>query len=172
MLAAFVVLLREGFEASLLVAIVLAYLTQIGHDKQRRQVWYGVGAAIAVSLVLGGILFATVGELEGPAEKIFESCALFLAVGFLTYMVLWMRRESRALAGNIMREVDSAVGRGGGIALALLVFIMVLREGIETSLFVFALRAPPPRSRRPSARRPASWRPSGWVTLCTPSGRG
>jgi high-affinity iron transporter len=138
-LAAFVVLLREGLEASLLVAIVLAYLTQIGHDKQRRQVWYGVGAAIAVSLVLGGFLFATVGELAGPAEKIFESCALFLAVGFLTYMVLWMRRESRALAGNIRREVDSAVGRGGGIALALLVFIMVLREGIETSLFVFGI---------------------------------
>ena len=139
MLAAFVVLLREGFEASLLVAIVLAYLTQIDHHKQRRQVWYGVGAAIAVSVVLAGFLFATVGELEGPAQKIFEACALFLAVGFLTYMVLWMRRESRALAGNIRREVDSAVGRGGGIALALLVFVMVLREGIETSLFVFGI---------------------------------
>jgi high-affinity iron transporter len=134
-----VVLLREGFEASLLVAIVLAYLTQIGRDKQRRQVWYGVGAAIGVSVVLGGFLFATVGELEGLAEKIFEACALFLAVGFLTYMVLWMRRESRALAGNIRREVDSAVGRGGGIALALLVFVMVLREGVETSLFVFGI---------------------------------
>ena len=139
MLAAFVVLFREGFEASLLVAIVLAYLAQIGHVKERRQVWYGVGAAVVVSLVLAGFLFATVGELEGPAEKIFEACALFLAVGFLTYMVLWMRRESRALAGNIRREVDSAVGRGGGLALAILVFIMVLREGIETSLFVFGI---------------------------------
>jgi high-affinity iron transporter len=99
-LAAFVVLFREGFEASLLVAIVLAYLSQTGHGKERRQVWYGVGAAIAVSLGLSGFLFATVGELEGPAEKIFEACALFLAVGFLTYMVLWMRRESRALAGT------------------------------------------------------------------------
>jgi high-affinity iron transporter len=137
-LAAFVVLLREGFEASLLVAIVLAYLTQIGYDKQRRQVWYGVGAAIVISLVLSGVLFATVGELEGPAEEIFEACALFLAVGFLTYMVIWMRRESRALAGNIRQEVDSAVGRGG-LALALLVFVMVLREGVETGLFVFGI---------------------------------
>ena len=76
---------------------------------------------------------------EGPAEKIFEACALFLAVGFLTYMVLWMRRESRALAGNIRRDVDSAVGRGGGLALASLVFIMVLREGVETGLFVFGI---------------------------------
>ena len=139
MFSAFVVLLREGFEASLLVAIVLAYLTQIDHHKQRRQVWYGVGAAISLSLVLAGVLFATAGELRGPAEKIFEACALFLAVGFLTYMVLWMRRESRALAGNIRREVDSAVGRGGGLALAILVFVMVLREGIETSLFVFGI---------------------------------
>ena len=63
MFAAFVVLLREGFEASLLVAIVLAYLTQIGHRKQRRQVWYGVGAAISLSLVLAGVLFATAGEI-------------------------------------------------------------------------------------------------------------
>jgi high-affinity iron transporter len=138
-LAAFVVLFREGFEASLLVAIVLAYLAQIGYGKERRQVWYGVGAAIAVSLGLSGFLFATVGELEGPAQKIFESCALFLAVGFLTYMVLWMRRESRALAGNIRRDVDSAVGKGGGLALASLVFIMVLREGVETGLFVFGI---------------------------------
>ena len=140
MLAAFVVLFREGFEASLLVAIVLAYLAQIGHGKERRrQVWYGVGAAIAVSLGLSGLLFVTGGELEGPAEKVFEACALFLAVGFLTYMVLWMRRESRALAGNIRRDVDSAVGEGGGLALASLVFIMVLREGVETGLFVFGI---------------------------------
>jgi high-affinity iron transporter len=138
-LAAFVVLLREGFEASLLVAIVLAYLTQIGYRKQRRQAWYGVGAAIAVSLGLAGFLFVTVGELEGPAEKIFEASAMFLAVGFLTYMVLWMRRESRALAGNIRRDVDGAVGRGGGVALASLVFVMVLREGVETGLFVFGI---------------------------------
>lgn len=139
MFAAFVVLLREGFEASLLVAIVLAYLTQIGRRGERRQVWYGVGAAISLSLALGGVLFATAAELEGPAEKIFEACALFLAVGFLTYMVLWMRRESRSIAGSIRREVDSAVGRGGGLALALLVFIMVLREGVETGLFIFGI---------------------------------
>ena len=112
MVAPFVVLFREGFETSLLVAIVLAYLVQIGHGKERRQVWYGVGVAIAVSLGLSGLLFATVGELAGPAEKIFQACALFLAVGFMTYMVLWMRRESRALAGNIRREVDRALSGG------------------------------------------------------------
>jgi high-affinity iron transporter len=139
MFAAFVVLLREGFEASLLVAIVLAYLTQIGRRDERRQVWYGVGTAILVSLVLSGVLFVTAGELRGPTERIFEACALFLAVGFLTYMVLWMRRESRSIAGNIRQDVDSAVGRGGGFALVLLAFVMVLREGIETGLFLFGI---------------------------------
>ncbi|AHY45769.1 High-affinity Fe2+/Pb2+ permease [Rubrobacter radiotolerans] len=139
MFAAFVVLLREGFEASLLVAIVLAYLTRIGRWKERRQVWFGVGAALVVSIVLGGVLFATARELSGPAEKLFEACALLLAVGFLTYMVLWMRRESRTISGSIRREVDSAVKRGSGFALALLVFVMVLREGVETGLFVFGI---------------------------------
>ena len=120
------------------MAIVLAYLTQIGRQEQRRQVWYGVGIAILISLGLSGLLFATVGELRGPTEKIFEACALFLAVGFLTYMILWMRRESRSIAGNIQRNVDTAVG-SGGLALAVLAFIMVLREGIETGLFIFGI---------------------------------
>lgn len=139
MVAAFVVLLREGFEASLLVAIVLAYLTQIDRRGERRQVWYGVGAAVAISLSLSGILFATAGELRGTAEKVFEASALFLAVGFLTYMVLWMRREARNIAGSIRRDVDGAVGKGSSLALAILVFVMVLREGIETGLFVFGI---------------------------------
>ena len=166
MFAAFVVLLREGFEASLLVAIVLAYLTQIDHHKQRRQVWYGVGAAILVSLVLSGVLFATVGELRGPSEKIFEACALFLAVGFLTYMVLWMRRESRSIAGNIRRDVDSAVGRGGGFALALLAFVMELRRDRDGPFRVRHNACLPPLQTGPSARTAASLRHVGIGTRC------
>lgn len=92
-----------------------------------------------MSAALGGILFVTAGELSGPAEKIFEACALFLAVGFLTYMVLWMRRESQNISGSIRRGVDSAVFKGGGLALTLLVFVMVLREGVETALFIFGI---------------------------------
>jgi high-affinity iron transporter len=136
---AFVTLLREGFEATLLVAIVLAYVVKIGRKEDFRLVWYGVSAAVAVSLGVAGALFATAGELEGTAEYVFEGTAMLVAVGFLTYMVLWMRRESRTLAQGIRRGVDSAVEQGSQLALISLVFVMVLREGIETALFIFGI---------------------------------
>jgi high-affinity iron transporter len=137
--SSFVTLLREGFEVTLLVAIVLAYLVKIERHEDIRQVWYGVGAALLVSLAVGGTLFATAGGLEGRAEQIFEGTAMWVAVGFLTYMILWMRRESRNVAQSIRQGIDSAVERGGRLALISLVFVMVLREGVETTLFVFGI---------------------------------
>jgi high-affinity iron transporter len=137
--SSFVTLLREGFEVTLLVAIVLTYLVKIDRRESIWQVWYGVGAALLVSLAVGGTLFVTAGELEGRPEQIFEGTAMWVAVGFLTYMILWMRRESRTVAQGIRRGVDSAVERGGSLALVSLVFVMVLREGVETALFVFGI---------------------------------
>jgi high-affinity iron transporter len=137
--AAFVTLLREGFEATLLIAIVLAYLVKIGHREDFRQVWYGVGAAVVVSLIAAGALFMTAGELEGTAEYVFEGTAMWVAVGFLTYMVLWMRRQSRTVAQGIRRGVDTAIEKGSRLALVSLVFVMVLREGVETGLFIFGI---------------------------------
>lgn len=139
MFGAFVTLLREGFEATLLIAIVLAYLVKIGRREDFRQVWYGVGAAVAVSLIVAAALFLTAGGLEGTAEYVFEGTAMWVAVGFLTYMVLWMRRESRTVAQGIRRGVDSAVETGSRLALMSLVFVMVVREGIETGLFIFGI---------------------------------
>jgi high-affinity iron transporter len=137
--SSFITLLREGFEVTLLVAIVLAYLVRIERREDIRQVWYGVGAALLVSLAVGGTLFATAGGLEGRAEQIFEGTAMWVAVGFLTFMILWMRRESRNVARSIRQGIDSAVERGGSLALVSLVFVMVLREGVETALFVFGI---------------------------------
>ncbi len=139
MFGAFVTLLREGFEATLLVAIVLAYLVKIGRREDFRQVWYGVGAAVAVSVIVAGALFVTAGELEGTAEYLFEGTAMWVAVGFLTYMVLWMRRESRTVAQGIRQGIDSAIEGGGRLALISLVFVMVVRGGIETGLFIFGI---------------------------------
>lgn len=138
-MGSFLIMLREGFEASLLVAIVLAYLAQTGRGKDARGVWYGVGAATVLSLVTAGALFATASGLSGEAGVLFKSGAMWLAVGFLTYMVLWMRRQSRTMAQGIRQNVDEAVDRGGMLALAMLVFVMVLREGVETGLFMFGI---------------------------------
>jgi high-affinity iron transporter len=137
--SSFVTLLREGFEVTLLVAIVLAYLVKIERREDFRLVWYGLGAALVVSLAVGAILFATAGGLEGRAEYIFEGTAMWVAVGFLTYMILWMRRESRTVARSIREGIDSALERGSSLALVSLVFVMALREGIETALFIFGI---------------------------------
>ena len=160
MLSSFVTLLREGFEVTLLVAIVLAYLVQIGRPENKRQVWYGVGAALLVSVVVGGTLFATVGGLEGRPEQIFEGVAMWVAVGFLTYMVLWMRRESRTVAQGIDEGGSTVPWKGvGSLALISLVFVMVVREGIETALFMFGI------ARTSEPRAGGSWR-GAWRRGC------
>ncbi len=139
MLGAFLLMLREGFEATLLIAIVLAYLAQIGHKEEARGVWYGVGAAVASSVAVAWVLFMTAGGLEGTAGALFKGGTMWVAVAFLTYMVLWMRRQSRTVASEIRRGVDSAVEKGSRLALATLVYAMVLREGVETGLFMFSV---------------------------------
>lgn len=138
-LGSFLVMLREGFEATLLVAIVLAYLSKTGHGEGFRGVWLGVGAALLVSLGVAGALFLTANELGGTAAALFKVGTMWLAVGFLTYMVLWMRRQARTVAQGIRKGVDEALEKGSVFALAGLVFVMVLREGLETGLFMFGL---------------------------------
>lgn len=134
--AAFILMLREGIEAALIVSIVLAYLRQLGRSDRATLVWWGTAAAVALSVVVGAIIFAAAGEFEGRAEQVFEGIVSLLAVGFLTWMIFWMRRQASRIKGEIHERVDSALG-GGGIGLATLAFAMVLREGIETALFLF-----------------------------------
>jgi high-affinity iron transporter len=135
--AAFIVTLREGLEAALIVSIILAYLRQLGRSDRSPLVWWGTAGAIAVSAVVGAIIFAVAGEFEGKAEEVFEGLVSLLAVGVLTWMVFWMRRQAARIRGEIQDKVDSAL-TGGGFALAGLAFVMVLREGIETALFLFS----------------------------------
>lgn len=139
MLGSFLVLFREGFEASLLVAIVVTYVAKVGRRGDTRAVWYGVGAAVLLSLVVGGVLFATSSGLGGRNGLIFNGVALWFAVGVLTYMVLWMKRQARTVGQDIRREVDEALKKGSLVALGALAFVMVLREGIETTLFMFGI---------------------------------
>ena len=137
-MGSFVIVLREGFEAALLVGLILGVLNKTGQREHTRYVWIGVGAALACAVVIGAILFAAVGELEGNAEKLYEGTAMLLAAAVVTWMVFWMRKQARTLGGHLRSQVSSAIVAGGGLALASVAFIGVAREGLESALFLFA----------------------------------
>lgn len=136
-MAAFLVMLREGVEAALVVAILLSYLRRLGRTAEAHRVWVGTAAAVLVSIATGAILFATVGELHGTAEQLTEGLIALSAAGLLTWMIFWMSRQSRALQGSLEARVDSALSTGG-IALAAVAFFAVVREGLESSLFLIS----------------------------------
>jgi high-affinity iron transporter len=136
MVPAFLITLREGLEAALIVGIVLSALRKLGQTERSRPVWVGVASAVAVSLVAGLVLQALGVAFEGRAEEIFEGVAMLVAAGVLTWMIFWMQRQGR----HIQAELESDVRRAGGSAWALfsLAFVAVVREGIETALFLTA----------------------------------
>src|SRR5918996_3205125 len=136
--AAFLITLREGMEAALIVAIILAYLRSVGRSDRSSLVWSGVGTAAAASLAAGAIIFVIAGGLPHTAGEIFEGVASFLAVGVLTWMIFWMRRNAIHLKGELQGKVDTALASGSSLALAALSFFVVVREGLETVLFLFS----------------------------------
>src|SRR3954467_3188909 len=137
-MGSFVIVLREGFEATLLIGLILGVLNKTGNRQHTRAVWVGVAAALASSVVIGAILFAAVGELTGQAERLYEGTAMLLAASVVTWMVFWMRKQARTLGGHLRSQVSSALVAGGGFALASVAFIGVAREGVESALFLFA----------------------------------
>ncbi len=139
MAASLLITLREGLEAALIVSIILAYLARTGNREQFRNVWAGVLGAIAVSLLTGAIVFTTAGSLGEKAEEIFEGIAMLIAVGILTYMIFWMRKISRHIRKELEAKIDTALKVGSTFALTSLVFVAVLREGLETVLFMFSV---------------------------------
>ena len=130
--------LREGVEATLIVSIILAYLAKTGNSRHFDKIWLGTGAAIAVSVAVGLILFVTIGGLEEPAEQIFEGAAMLLAAAVVTWMLFWMRRTAASVKGELQASVDRRLVEGSIWGLAVLAFTAVIREGIETSLFLMA----------------------------------
>jgi high-affinity iron transporter len=128
--------LREGVEAALIVAIVLAYVVKTGNGRHAGKIWLGAGGAIAVSALGGLALFLTVGSLQAPYEQIFEGATMLLAAGVVTWMLFWMRRQARGVKGELQSAVDRVLTEGSVWGLAALAFIAVIREGIETSLFL------------------------------------
>jgi high-affinity iron transporter len=134
--AGYVTGLREGVEAALIVSIILAYLAKTGNRQHFPKIWAGTIGAIAVSVVVGVLLFLTVGGLQEPYEQLFEAGAMILAAGVLTWMLFWMRRQARNVKGELQAAVDRVLSEGSGWGLGLLAFMAVIREGIETALFI------------------------------------
>ncbi len=135
---AFVITLREGLEAGLIVAIILAYLKSTNQRPHFRTVLIAALVAVAVSLAVGAAIFTIAGEFEGRAAEAFEGLAMLAAVGVLSWMIVWMKRQSAGIKKSLEREVAEAVGMGSVFALALIPFSAILREGLETAVFLFA----------------------------------
>ena len=138
MLPSYLLTLREGLEAALIIGIVLGALRKMKHEELALTVWMGTFSAIIISF-LGGIALTNFGlKLEGAFEEIFEGTTMLLAAAILSWMIFWMQRQSRTLKSDIENEVLQATAKTGTRALFWLAFFAVLREGIELALFLTA----------------------------------
>jgi high-affinity iron transporter len=136
--SSFLITLREGLEAGLIVAIILAYLKSTNQRPHFRTVLVAALAAVAISLAAGATIFAVAGEFEGRSAEAFEGGAMLLAVGVLSWMVVWMKRQAAGIKKTLETDIAQAIGVGSAFALALIPFTAILREGLETSVFLFA----------------------------------
>src|SRR5487761_365081 len=140
MIATLVIFMREGIEASMIVAILLAYLNRIGQRRYFRDVFIGVGAALALAAGGGIAAYLTIRQYDGSnVQTVFETGTYLLAAVVLTYMTFWMRGHARGLSGELRARADAALTRGARTGLALLAFQAVGREGLETVVFTLAI---------------------------------
>lgn len=130
--SSFIITLREGLEASLIIAILLTYLRKTGRQADSRSVWLGTAAATFVCLVAGTLIYIFIDGLHGKVEQAVEGFIALAAVGVLTYMIFWMRTNSQSLGSHLRGKVD----RSTNAALFTIAFVAVLREGLETVLFL------------------------------------
>jgi high-affinity iron transporter len=138
MLASFLLSLREGLEAALIIGIVLGTVRKLHRPDLAPTVWAGVIFAIVVSILAGIGLYVIGFELEGQAEQVFEGLTMLLAAGVLTWMIFWMNRQSRDIKKNLEEGVSKTVTSTHKRGLFWLAFLAVVREGVELALFLTA----------------------------------
>ncbi|MEO8162849.1 MAG: FTR1 family protein [Ilumatobacteraceae bacterium] len=130
--SSFIITLREGLEASLIITILLTYLRKTDRQADSRSVWLGTGLATLVCLVTGSLIYVFIDGLHGKVEQAVEGSIAVAAVGVLTYMIFWMRTNARSLGAHLRGKVDRATSA----ALFTIAFVAVVREGLETVLFL------------------------------------
>ena len=139
MLPTFVITLREGVEAALIVGIVAAFLVKEGHRDALGRMWLGVGIAVALCTAVA-IVLRVVGEnLPQRQQEGLETVVGLIAVGMVSYMIIWMRRHSRGLKSALQSSAAAAIATGSTLALVGMAFLAVLREGLETTVFLLAV---------------------------------
>jgi high-affinity iron transporter len=141
MLVPFLIMLREGLEAALIVGIVAGYLVRTGRRAWLPAVWIGIFLAAALALFVGAALQLASAEFPQRSQELFEALVGFVAVAILTSMVLWMRRAARSLGSALRSSIDTALAGSSrrGLALVGLVFFAVAREGLESVFFLLAI---------------------------------
>ncbi len=140
MVASFVLSLREGLEAALILGIVLGVLRRTHRVGLTPTVWRGAGAAVVASLTAALLLNLLNAEFVGNTEVIFEGSTMLLAAGLLTWMIFWMRKQTREMATTIETQVLRASARIGGQGLFWVAFLSILREGVELAVYLMAAR--------------------------------
>jgi high-affinity iron transporter len=138
MLPSFVIGLREGLEAALIVGIVATFVVRQGRRDAVRQVWLGVAGAVALCLGLGLVLDLLERSLPQREQEALETVIGLVAVTLVTWMILWMRRHARTLKSGLESAAGAALARGSTRALVVMAFLAVLREGLETAVFLLA----------------------------------
>jgi high-affinity iron transporter len=137
--ASFLIGLREGLEAALVVGILVAYLRRLGRQDALPRMWAGIGLAIALALGIGAILTFGAYALTSEAQELIGGLLSLLAVGMVTWMIFWMQKAGRTMKATLESGLDRALTVGGLWALIAIGFVSVAREGIETTLLLWSM---------------------------------
>jgi high-affinity iron transporter len=138
MIPTFVIALREGVEASLIIGIIAAFLVKEGRRDAMRQMWIGIGIAVALCIGVAVVLELVDQQLPQQQQEGLETIVGLIAVGAVSYMIVWMRRHARGIKAQLEGDAASALATGSTVALVGMAFLAVLREGFETSVFLLA----------------------------------